>query len=202
MLVRNVRKTQNPVLLMIIFAILNGHRNGNDIPYKQFCWTSMLPVGVGVGTGCEWGIVQLTRSTGLEKSPDVICSQCVHMFSQWPNVFNHLMGNHWCFLERSLRHGNLRDDLSNKAHSTNEELEIYHHHGTKYLEISTNMALKKPHPNHIQYHPILPKGGLLMLFAYEHLYIISIQNHKLHYHPTSSSSTKKKCPEISRKYQL
>ena len=161
----------------------------------QCCWWSSLPFWMAiemamifrtsnsvelrccqywlwVGTGCEWGIVQLTIPTGLEKSPDVICSQCFHMFSQWPNVFNHLMGNHWYFLERSLRHGNLRDDLSNKAHSTNEELEIYHHHGTKYLEISTNMALKKTtSSHHIQYHPILPKGGLLMLFAYEHLYI-------------------------------
>ena len=53
MLARNGRKTQNPVLLMIIFAILNGHRNGNDIPYKQFCWTSMLPV-LAVGRNWMW----------------------------------------------------------------------------------------------------------------------------------------------------
>ena len=125
-----------------------------------------------------------------------------YMFSQWPNVFNHLMGNHWCFLERSLRHGNLRDDLSNKAHSTNEELEIYHHHGTKYLEISTNIAPKK---NHIQPpHPISsnstkrrPPHVICLRTSIHHYISRTINSTIIQHHPVLP----KWCPEISRKYQ-
>lgn len=127
-----------------------------------------------------------------------------YVFSYVPNVFNHLMGNHWCFPERSLRHGHLRDDKSptrpiqwgtgdipsswyqrpgnlNK-HSTEKTTSSHH------IQTTSNIIQRRP-------------PHVICLWTSIHHYIYPWQNHKLQDHPTSSQNYQNYAQKYLKRYQ-